>query len=450
LKRILFFLIVLLFYVTSSYAQTPEKSGEKKSCPDCNKIYVTEDIFCPQDGKKLISQTTETDTSKVTQEVKTEESQETSESTDDEVFQKIEKYIQSANTLREIENDYNGALDLFKKALELGPERPDLHWFIGGVYWKLDNHKKALEHLEKSRNLMPQVPEELNEVDDFIGKVATYLNVSEKRTLATKRINDRRAIMEEALKDFKDKWEEMVLVPAGEFLMGSSEDEFIEVERPQHTVNLDAYYIDKYEVTNAQYWEFLVYMEKTGDHSKCSPSEPLSKNHLPGNPYRGYEYKYYNYPDWPVTRIDWYDAYAYAAWAGKRLPTEAEWEKAARGTDGRRFPWGNVWEIKFCNVGEGNRPITVGSYEEGNSVYGCYDMAGSVSEWCSDWYHPEYYYNSPKKNPKGPLEGTGKRIIKGGSLFADNVYKLRCAVRIFGEPSDRNQSVGLRCAKDAN
>jgi formylglycine-generating enzyme required for sulfatase activity len=450
LKRILFFLIVLLFYVTSSYAQTPEKSGEKKSCPDCNKIYVTEDIFCPQDGKKLISQTTETDTSKVTQEVKTEESQETSESTDDEVFQKIEKYIQSANTLREIENDYNGALDLFKKALELGPERPDLHWFIGGVYWKLDNHKKALEHLEKSRNLMPQVPEELNEVDDFIGKVATYLNVSEKRTLATKRINDRRAIMEEALKDFKDKWEEMVLVPAGEFLMGSSEDEFIEVERPQHTVNLDAYYIDKYEVTNAQYWEFLVYMEKTGDHSKCSPSEPLSKNHLPGNPYRGYEYKYYNFPDYPVTRIDWYDAYAYAAWAGKRLPTEAEWEKAARGTDGRRFPWGNVWEIKFCNVGEGNRPITVGSYEEGNSVYGCYDMAGSVSEWCSDWYHPEYYYNSPKKNPKGPLEGTGKRIIKGGSLFADNVYKLRCAVRIFGEPSDRNQSVGLRCAKDAN
>jgi RNA polymerase subunit RPABC4/transcription elongation factor Spt4 len=96
LKRILIFLIVLFFYVTSSYAQTPEKSGEKKSCPDCNKIYTTEDIFCPQDGKKLISQTTETDTSqtteedtsKITQEVKTEESQETSESTDDEVFQR--------------------------------------------------------------------------------------------------------------------------------------------------------------------------------------------------------------------------------------------------------------------------------------------------------------------------------------------------------------------------
>jgi formylglycine-generating enzyme required for sulfatase activity len=467
LKRILVFLIVLFFYVSSSYAQTPEKSGEKKSCPDCNKIYITEDIFCPQDGKKLISQTTETevsqtaeteipqttetDTSKTTQEVKAEKSQDTSESTDEEVFQKIEKYIQSANSLREIQSDYNGALDLYKKALELDPERPSLHWYVAGVYWKLDNHKKALEHLEKCRNLMPQIPEELNEVDDFIGKIAEYLDVSEKRTLARKRINDRRAIMEEALKNFNDKWEEMVLVPAGEFPMGSSEEDFIPEEMPQHTVNLDAYYIDKYEVTNAQYWKFLEYMERTGDHSKCSPSEPLNKSHLPGNPYRGYEFKYYNYPDYPVTRIDWYDAYAYAAWAGKRLPTEAEWEKAARGTDGRRFPWGNVWEIKFCNVGESaNLPITVGSYEEGNSVYGCYDMTGSVSEWCNDWYHPEYYYNSPKKNPKGPLEGTGKRIIKGGSMFAQNVYKLRCAVRMFGEPSDRNKSVGLRCAKDTN
>ncbi|MDP6433319.1 MAG: SUMF1/EgtB/PvdO family nonheme iron enzyme, partial [Candidatus Scalindua sp.] len=286
MKRILVFLIVLFFYASNSYAQTPEKSGEKKSCLDCNKIYITEDIFCPQDGKKLISQTTETDTSKATQEVKAEESQETSESAGDEVFQKVEKYIQSANSLREIQSDYNGALDLYKKALELDPERPSLHWYIAGVYWKLDNHNKALEHLEKCRSLMPQIPKELDEVDDFIGKVAEYLDVSEKRTLARKRINDRRAIMEEALKNFKDKWEEMVLVPAGEFPMGSSEEDFIPEEMPQHTVNLDAYYIDKYEVTNAQYWKFLEYMERTGDHSKCSPSEPLNKNHLPGNPYR--------------------------------------------------------------------------------------------------------------------------------------------------------------------
>ena len=451
MKRILVFLIVLFFYVSSSYAQTPEKSGEKKSCPECNKIYTNEGLYCPLDGKKLISQTTETDTSKTTQEVKAEKNQETSESLDEEVLQKVEKYIQSANSLREIQSDYNGALDLYKKALELAPERPSLHWYIAGVYWKLDNHRKALEHLEKCRYLMPQIPEELNEVDDFIAKIVEYLDVAERRKLARKRIDDRLVIMEEALKNNKDKWEEMALVPAGKFAMGSSEEDFIPEEMPQHVVNLDAYYIDKYEVTNAQYWEFLEYIEITDDHSKCSPSEPLSKSHLPGNPYRGYEYKYYNYPDYPVTRIDWYDAYAYAAWAGKRLPTEAEWEKAARGTDGRRFPWGNVWEIRFCNVGtDSNLPVTVGSFEQGNSVYDIYDMSGSVSEWCSDWYHPEYYYNSPKKNPKGPLEGTGKRIIKGGSMFAQNVYKLRCAVRMFGEPSDRNKSVGLRCAKDTN
>jgi len=353
--------------------------------------------------------------------------------------------------LREVQNDYNGALGFYKKAIELDPNRSSLHWYTAGVYWKLDNHAKAMEHLELCRSLMPQEPEELNEVDDFIGKLMDYLTVEEKREIAKRRVNDRRQLMENALDVSKGKWEEMTLVASGEFLMGSKEEDFIPEEMPQHAVILDAFYIDRYEITNAQYWKFMDYIMKTGDHSKCSPSEPINKSHLPGNSFRGYEYKYYNYPDYPVTRVDWYDAYAYAAWAGKRLPTEAEWEKAARGTDGRRFPWGNVWEIKFCNVGtDGNLPVSVGSFEDGNSVYGCYDMTGSVSEWCEDWYHPEYYLGSPKKNPKGPVKGTGKRIIRGGSMFAQNVYKLRCAVRMFGEPADRNKSVGFRCAKNAD
>ncbi len=419
MKRILFSIIVLTFYVSNLYAQTPEKPTEKSQ-------------------------------EAINQEEKIEKKQDTPKPIDKDVAEKIDKYILTANSLREIQNDYNGALDYYKKALDLDQSRPSLHWYIAGVYWKLDNHAKSLEHLETCRKLMPQVPDELNEVDDFIGKLMEYLNVEEKREIAQKRVNDRRQIMETSLETNKDAWEEMSLVPAGEFIMGSSEEDFIPEEMPQHGVILDAFYIDRYEVTNAKYWEFLDYIMKTGDHSKCSQSEPINKDHLPGNPFRGYEYKYYNYPDYPVSRIDWYDAYAYAAWAGKRLPTEAEWEKASRGTDGRRFPWGNVWELKFCNVGtEGDLPVTVGSFEDGNSVYGCYDMTGSVSEWCSDWYHPEYYYDSPKKNPKGPEKGTGKRIIKGGSMFAQNVYKLRCAVRMFGEPSDRNKSVGFRCAKDA-
>ena len=423
MKRILFSIIVLMFYVSNLYAQTPEKPTEK-----------AQESINPEE--------------------KLENKQDNSTLSDKEALQnaeKIDKYIQTANSLREIQNDYNGALGFYKKAIELDPNRSSLHWYIAGVYWKLDNHAKAMEHLESCRRLMPQDPEELNEVDDFIGKLMDYLTVEEKREIAQKRVNDRRQLMESALKTNKGKWEEMTLVPAGEFLMGSREEDFIPEEMPQHAVIIDAFYIDRYEVTNAQYWEFMDYIMKTGDHSKCSTSEPINKSHLPGNSFRGYEYKYYNYPDYPVTRVDWYDAYAYAAWAGKRLPTEAEWEKAARGTDGRRFPWGNVWEIKFCNVGtDGNLPVSVGSFEEGNSVYGCYDMTGSVSEWCEDWYHPEYYLSSPKKNPKGPIKGTGKRIIRGGSMFAQNVYKLRCAVRMFGEPGDRNKSVGFRCAKDAD
>ncbi len=438
----MFFLIILTLCIPSLYAQTAEKPV-KKSCPNCNKTYVTEGLYCPQDGKKLITLSTKIDTS--------EKTRETQKALEEDLSKKIEKYIQSASSLRENSNDHKGALDFYKKALELDPERSHLHWYMAGTYWKLDNHKKALEHLEKCRDLLPQVPSEINEVDDFVIKIMEYMDTDTKRKIAKKRISDRRPIMEESLEKLRNKWEEMILVPAGEFAMGSIEEDFIQEEMPQHTVYLDAYYIDKYEVTNSQYWEFLEYIIRTGDHSKCHPTEPIEKNHIPGNPYRGYEYKYYNYPDYPVNRIDWYDAYAYAAWAGKRLPTEAEWEKAARGTDGRRFPWGNVWEIRYCNVGtSGNLPISVGSFEQGNSVYGCYDMSGSMSEWCSDWYHPEYFYNSPKKNPKGPKKSTGKRIIKGGSMFAQNVYKLRCAVRMFDDPDKRNKSVGFRCAKDTS
>lgn len=444
---IAFFLIILFSCVFRLYAQTHEEIS-KKICPECNRIYSNEITYCSQDGKRVIL-LSETDTSEQIQEKEVEVIQESHEVSKEDTLEKVKKYIETGNLLREQSNDFKGALKWYKKAEELNPEIASLHWYMAGSYWKLNNHKKALEHLEKSRSLQLPGADQINKVDDFVCKVLEYLDIDTKRKIAIKRISDRKPVMENALKKFEDKWVEMALVPAGEFKMGSSEEDFIQEEMPQHTVYLDAYYIDKYEVTNAQYWKFLEYIMKTGDHSKCYPTEPLEKDHTPGNPFRGFHYKYYNYPEYPVNRIDWYDAYAYAAWAGKRLPTEAEWEKAARGSDARRFPWGNVWEIRYCNVGpDGN--LTVGSYEQGNSVYGCYDMSGSISEWCNDWYHPEYYYESPKKNPKGPLKSTGKRIIKGGSLFAVNVYKMRCAVRIFGGPGERNKSVGFRCAKDAN
>ncbi len=448
MKRILFssLLTAVIAFSYSLYVGASEESGKKK-CPDCTKIYSAEIMYCPQDGKMLIPLST-TDQSKETIKPEEEIAQDIQEPSEDDSLKKAIRYMESGDSLRKNSNDYNNALEMYKKAAELKHDLPGLNWQMAGTYWKLNNHKKALEHLEKSRDLGPQNLEQFGAVDDFVLKILTYTDVDTQKSIAKKRINDRRHLMEEALNNSREKWEEMVLVPAGEFKMGTTEEDFIQEEMPQHTVYLDAYYIDKYEVTNARYWEFLEYITRTGDHSKCHPMEPIKKDHIPGNTFRSYVYKYYNYPDYPVNRIDWYDAYAFASWAGKRLPTEAEWEKAARGTDGRRFPWGDVWEIRNCNVGPDGM-LTVGSYESGNSVYGCYDMSGSMSEWCNDWYHPQYYHNSPEKNPKGPLKSTGKRIIKGGSLFAQNVYKMRCAVRMFGEPDDRNKSVGFRCAKDA-
>ncbi|MEE8190883.1 MAG: SUMF1/EgtB/PvdO family nonheme iron enzyme [Candidatus Scalindua sediminis] len=448
MKRILFsfLLTAIMSFGYSLCVEASEEQGKKK-CLECTKIYSTEIIYCPQDGKRLVPLSV-TDKSEEAQKTEEEIAQDIQKPTENDSYKKAMRYIESGNSLRENSNDYNGALKMYKEAEKLKPDLPGLNWQMAGVYWKLNDHKKALEHLEKSRNLGPQTLEQLGVADDFVLKILEYRDVDTKKSIAKKRINDRRHLMEETLNDFREEWEEMVLVPAGEFKMGTTEEDFIQEEMPQHTVYLDAYYIDRYEVTNAQYWEFLEYITRTGDHSKCHQTEPIAKDHLPGNAFRGYVYKYYNYPDYPVNRIDWYDAYAYAAWAGKRLPTEAEWEKAARGTDGRRFPWGDVWEIRYSNVGA-KGPITVGSYKLGKSVYGCYDMSGSMSEWCNDWYHPEYYYNSPEKNPKGPLKSTGKRIIKGGSLFARNVYKMRCAVRMFGDPDERNKSIGFRCAKDA-
>ncbi len=464
MKRVLLsaFLAAIFLYGYILCAEATEEAG-RKSCPACSKTYSTKDMYCPQDGEKLVSTSvadktgeTEVETTPDVQEppennktdqTKDKTAQDNQESAEDDLSKKAAKYIESGDSLRKNSNDFNGALEMYKEAEKLKPDLPGLNWQMAGTYWKLNNHKKAVEHLEKSRNLGPQTLEHFAVTDDFILKIIEYMDIETRRSFAKKRIDDRRPFMEKALNKYKEKWEEMALVPAGEFKMGTTEEDFIEEERPQHSVYLDAYYIDKYEVTNAQYWEFLEYITKTGDHSKCNPMEPINKNHIPGNMFRGYVYKYYNYPDYPVNRIDWYDAYAFAAWKGKRLPTEAEWEKAARGIDGRRFPWGDVWEIRNCNVGP-DGILTVGSYQAGKSVFGCYDMSGSISEWANDWYHPEYYYESPAKNPKGPLKSTGKRIIKGGSLFARNVYKMRCAVRMFGEPEDRNKSVGFRCAKD--
>ena len=231
----------------------------------------------------------------------------------------------------------------------------------------------------------------------------------------------------------------MILIPEGEFLMGSANSEGYRNESPQRKVYLDSYYIDKFEVTNVQYREF---MKETGRKSPRDWSD--------------YDTRWLNHP---VVGVSWHDAVAYAEWAGKRLPTEAEWEKSARGTDGRKYPWGNISpdaggryraNYKVGKYGAANgysNTSPVGSFPSGASPYGVMDMAGNVWEWCADWYDSGYYRKAPTKNPPGPTSGK-HRVLRGGAWLNDDTFHLRCAARGWHAPKLTFHYVGFRCVRD--
>jgi serine/threonine-protein kinase len=220
----------------------------------------------------------------------------------------------------------------------------------------------------------------------------------------------------------------MVFVPAGEFTMGSND---YSDEKPPHTVYLDAFWIDKFEVTNAAY-------------KKCVD---VGKRQPPSSPKSNTRDSYYGdlqYGNYPVIYVSWNDANACCTWAGKRLPTEAEWEKAARGTDGRIYPWGNTFEQSRLNSGMVVGDTTeVGKYPSGASPYGVLDMAGNVWEWVADWYGS--YPSGTQRNPTGPMSGEG-RVVRGGALYLD-WYNVRVAVRHVLAPTASLSNVGFRCAR---
>ena len=227
----------------------------------------------------------------------------------------------------------------------------------------------------------------------------------------------------------------MVFVPAAEFIMGSTSQQvenMAEVDEfPQRRIWVDDFYIDIHEVTNAQYKHYLDSTQVKAPPRWIDGNYGLGEDGL------------------PVISITWDEAAAYAKWVGKRLPTEAEWEKAARGTDGRVFPWGNRFDRALANNGERLLPIAL--YPSGASPYGCLDMAGNAAEWVDAWYEA-YPRQAGDVLPKGvPDRNPGfsheRRVYRGGSFNSFSKY-LRCANREHTSPGKRWVYIGFRCAKD--
>jgi formylglycine-generating enzyme required for sulfatase activity len=219
---------------------------------------------------------------------------------------------------------------------------------------------------------------------------------------------------------------EWVTVPVGEFLMGSNDSD----EKPIHRVHLSAYQIARHPVTNAQYELFVMATSYAApEHWENGKILAGKENH-------------------PVVNVSWQDAQAFCVWAGVRLPTEAEWEKAARSADGRMYPWGNEPPTQeLCNF-DGNVDDTtpVGLYPKGASPYGVLDMAGNVWGWVSDWYDDKYYSVSPVENPQGGPATGESRVLRGGS-WIDVDLEVRSANRRYCPPSYWYDFGGFRCVR---
>jgi formylglycine-generating enzyme required for sulfatase activity len=265
---------------------------------------------------------------------------------------------------------------------------------------------------------------------------------------------------------------EMVKVMEGQFLMGGRADEerSIDWEKPLHIVHVDTYWIDRTEVSNAMFAAFVAATGHVSDAEKAGMgyvSNGSGRTETAGAYWKhpmGPDSSIDGLEDHPVMMVSWNDAAAYCAWAGRRLPTEAEWEKAARGIDGRFYPWGEEFDSSLVNAddeelldeysvecspaGCDGYDVTspVGSFEGGASPYGVLDMAGNLWEWAGDYYDDAYFSISPAENPTGPSTGE-RRVLRGGS-WLNNTYDMRTTYRYGQKPDYRSDKLGFRCAMD--
>ncbi len=247
----------------------------------------------------------------------------------------------------------------------------------------------------------------------------------------------------------------LVFVPAGEFVMGSSQSGYDD-EKPEHEVFLDDYWIDQTEVTNAMFTRFVDETGYVTDLERAGMAYTWNGGGWTAISDGSWKYPYGNSTsvngreNYPVIQVSWNDADAYCNWAGRRLPTEAEWEKAARGPDGNIYPWGNSSPSRqLANYGGLIGDLTsVGSFQTGISDFGAFDMGGNVMEWVADWYAAAYYSASPYANPPGPSPSKHK-VMRGGSWQLGTLW-LSGYNREVSTPGLGNNNLGFRCAKDAN
>ncbi len=330
------------------------------------------------------------------------------------------------------EDHYETSLHLDAKSRTSGTREPRLRRM---KVWQSLEEVTAWRLLEEAKELIAggeAQPDKMRQVDEMLdGAAELGLNNDQQtvyRQLQAKLPGKRQTTLPESVRSGDRP---MALVPAGEFMMGST---LSADEQPVHRIYLDAFYMDKYHVTVGQYAKYL---EGTG--TEAPP-----------------EWEIMNQPQHqkkPVVNVNWSDAASYCKWSGKRLPTEAEWEKAARGTDGRLYPWGDETPTGLhANFGKKEWAnhmalVPVGMFEMGKSPYGIHDMAGNAWEWVNDWYDHDYYKKSPIRNPQGPSTGKSKVVRGGNWLYVEEF--LRSSFRFNADPSGRQFGYGFRCAKTA-